>query len=361
MTVETYGALSVTGADVAVPVEPARSHTVAADLCLLPDAQHRWHLLVGRFLLGYAQPLTRRAYATDLGQWRAFVLGLGVEDPVLAGRDHVAAWQQVLAAEGRSRSTVARKTAAVAALSRYLVDEDVIDRSPVRGRRPRPSEETTSTGVTEREAARLLDTAVADGTRSAVLIGFLYLLGLRVSEALGARVEDLGWERGHRTLKVTRKGGRTGRVPLPVELVHLIDVLVGDRTSGTVICTRTGKPVDSKAAWATVRRLGRKAGLPQAATLHPHDLRHGFATAALDAGVPLRDVQDSLGHADPRTTRRYDRSRGRIDRHPGSVLAGRLAAFRVSERPDAPRDGTRDRPESAAPDCLALAAGVDGH
>ena len=337
MTVETYRSLAE--ADRAVLVGPARGHTVAADLCLLPDQADRWHLLVGRFLLGYSQPLTRRAYATDLGQWRAFVLGLGVEDPVLAGRDHVAAWQQLLAAEGRSRSTVARKTAAVAAFSRYLVDEDVIDRSPVRGRRPRPSEETTSTGLTEREAARLLDIAVADGTRSAVLVGMLYLLGLRVSEALGARVEDLGWERGHRTLRITRKGGRTGRVPLPVELVHLVDVLVGDRTSGTIICTRTGKPVDSKAAWETVRRLGKRAGLPQAGTLHPHDLRHGFATAALDAGVPLRDVQDALAHADPRTTRRYDRSRGRIDRHPGSVLAGRLAAFRAHDRDDDVDDG----------------------
>jgi integrase/recombinase XerD len=331
MTVAPYGSLSVTGADLAVPVGPPRGHTVAADLCLLPDAADRWHLLVGRWLLGYQQPLTRRAYATDLGQWRAFVLGLGVEDPVLAGRDHVAAWQHVLDSQGRSRSTVARKTACLAAFYAYLVDEDVIARTPVRGRRPRPSEETTSTGLTEREAARLLDTAVADGVRSAVLIGMLYLLGLRVSEALGARVEDLGWERGHRTLKITRKGGRTGRVPLPVELVRLVDVLIGDRTSGTVICTRTGKPVDSKAAWETVRRLGRKAGLPQAATLHPHDLRHGHATAAMDAGVPLKDVQDSLGHADPRTTRRYDRSRGRIDRHPGSVLAGRLAPYRAGD------------------------------
>ena len=301
--------------------------TLGADLTRVDQPADRWALAVGRFLLGYDSLGTREAYARDLGQWNVFCGRLGA-DPLLAGRDHVAAWQQTLVAEGRARATLARKTACLAALYRYLVDEDVVSRSPVRGRRPRASDESTSTGVTEREAALLLDTATADGTRSAVLIGLLYLCGLRVSEALGARVEDLAWERGFRTIRVMRKGGKVGVVPLPTELAHQVDLLIGDWTTGTIIRTRSGLPLDRKEAWVTTKRLARKSGLPQADSLGPHSLRHGHATHALDANVPLRDVQDSLGHADPRTTRRYDRSRGRLDRHPGSVLAGRLALYR---------------------------------
>lgn len=62
-----------------------------------------------------------------------------------------------------------------------------------------------------------------------------------------------------------------------------------------------------------VRRLAKKAGIDK--RISPHSLRHSFITAALDAGVPLRDVQEAASHADPRTTMRYDRGRGSLDRH----------------------------------------------
>lgn len=294
-----------------------------------PD--ERWRRAVAGWLLGYPSAATRREYARDIRDWTAWCWGLGV-DPLAAGRDHVAAWQRTLHTQ-YAPATVARRIAALAALYAYLVDEEIIRRSPVRGRRPRTSGETTvSTGLTEQEAARLLDAAAASSVRDTCLIGLLYFLGLRVSEALSARVQDLGWERGFRTVTVVRKGGQRQRLPVPPGLAHTVEILVGDRTSGTIIATRSGRPVDRKAAWTTVRRLARAARLPAAATAHPHDLRHGFATAALDAGTPLRDVQDAMGHADPRTTRRYDRARGQIDRHPGSVLATRLAAYQTAEQ-----------------------------
>jgi integrase len=79
-----------------------------------------------------------------------------------------------------------------------------------------------------------------------------------------------------------------------------------------------------------LRRLGRAAGLPDqlAASLSPHSMRHAFATLNLDAGASLRDLQDAMGHASPRTTRRYDRSRGNLDRSPGYLLAGYISRAR---------------------------------
>jgi site-specific recombinase XerD len=109
------------------------------------------------------------------------------------------------------------------------------------------------------------------------LISLLALNGLRVSEATGADIEHLGLERGHRTLTITRKGGK----------------------------------------------VARRAGIGK--TVMPHTLRHAFITAALDAGVPLRDVQEAASHADPRTTMRYDRARGSLDRHAAYIVAAYLA------------------------------------
>lgn len=309
-----------------VPVAWVEPRTLAEDLAIVEDPDACWTLLVSRFLLGYRSPQTQRAYRADLTAWRTFTAALGT-DPLRAGRGHVDAWVTHLSTD-RASATVARKISTLAAFYRWLVDEDVLARTPVRGRRPRATDEPTSTGLTLQEAGRLLDAAERDGGRSYVLVSLLYLLGLRVSEVLTARVEDLGYERGHRTVTVTRKGGRRARLPLPVELAEAVDRLVSERTGGTVIATSTGRPMDAKAAWKVLRRLGREAGLPQAGTLHPHDLRHAFATASLDVGSPLRDVQDALGHADPRTTRRYDRARGRIDRHPGATLATRIAVHR---------------------------------
>jgi site-specific recombinase XerD len=80
--------------------------------------------------------------------------------------------------------------------------------------------------------------------------------------------------------------------------------------------------MDRHAVWRLLRRLAATAVPDKAGSLHPHDLRHAFVTLALDTGASLRDVQDAAGHADPRTTRRYDRARHNLDRHPTYALAG---------------------------------------
>jgi integrase/recombinase XerD len=72
-----------------------------------------------------------------------------------------------------------------------------------------------------------------------------------------------------------------------------------------------------------VRRIARRAGI--AKHIGPHTLRHAFITAALDAGVPLREVQEAASHADPRTTMRYDRARASLDRHATYIVVGYIA------------------------------------
>jgi integrase/recombinase XerD len=148
------------------------------------------------------------------------------------------------------------------------------------------------------------------------LVSLLALNGLRVSEATGADIGHLGLERGHRTLVTARKGGKVVTIPLAPRTARAIDLAIGERTAG-------GRRLDRHGAARIVRRVTRRAGI--AKHVGPHTLRHAFITAALDAGVPLRDVQEAASHADPRTTMRYDRARTSLDRHATYIVATYVA------------------------------------
>jgi len=279
--------------------------------------------VVGGFLLGY-RGATRTAYAADLRHFLAWtgVVTPGI-DPLHLTRAHIDAYAEQLSAVGMAPATVARRLAALAGFYAYAVDEGHLQRSPAaRVRRPQIGEHTTSTGLDRAELSALVTAADADGPRSLVVVLLLGLNGLRVSEVAGARAEHLGTERGHRVLVITRKGGRTARIPLAPRTATAIEAYLAGRTHGPLLVTRSGAGMDRHAIWRLLRRLARDALPGKAASIHPHDLRHAFVTLSLDAGASLRDVQDAAGHADPRTTRRYDRARHHLDRHPTYALAG---------------------------------------
>ena len=144
-----------------------------------------------------------------------------------------------------------------------------------------------------------------------------------MSEACGVDVEHLSVERGHRTVTVLGKGAKVALIPMPPRVARAVDLASGDRVSGPVLLARSGRRLDRHAATRIVRRLAKRAGI--AKHISPHSLRHSFITAALDAGVPLRDVQIAARHADPRTTTRYDRARHNLDRHASYVVTAFVA------------------------------------
>jgi len=146
---------------------------------------------------------------------------------------------------------------------------------------------------------------------------------VRVSAAAGADIEHPGRERGHRTLVVTRKGGKVVTVPVAPRTARATGLATGERTTGPLFPAGDGRRLDRPGAARIVRRVTRRAGIAKHAG--PHTLRHAFITAALDAGVPLRDVQEAAPHADPRTTMRYDRARTSLDRHATYIVATYVA------------------------------------
>lgn len=277
--------------------------------------------LAAAFLLSCRSEHTRRAYARDL---RAFFRWCAEHelDPLAVRRVHLDAYAAHLqrphdpGARPLAPASIARALSTLSGLYRYAVAEQVLDRSPAAAlRRPRVADDSPATGLTRPELRALLRAASADGPRSAALITLLALNGLRIDEALSRDVEHLDHERGHRILRLRRKGGTRAVTVLAPPTAHALDTYLAGRDSGPIFTTRTGRRMDEPAAWRLVRRLARRAGLASADRLNPHSLRHTFVTTALDAGVPLRDVQDAAGHADPRTTRRYDRARHNLDRH----------------------------------------------
>jgi integrase/recombinase XerD len=153
----------------------------------------------------------------------------------------------------------------------------------------------------------------------------LGLLGLRIFEATGADIDQLGEEHGHRVLRVHGKVDRVALVPLPPAVARAIDRAVAGRSSGPILRTRAGTRMDRHAATRRLNRLAEVAGM-RLPRMHPHMLRHTFVTTMLDAGVDLRDVQIAARHADPRTTMRYDRARQNLDRHPNYILAAYMAS-----------------------------------
>lgn len=279
-------------------------------------------LALGGFLAGYSG-LTRDAYELDLRHYIAWCDDHDL-DLFQARRSDIEQFGRELERRGRARATVARRLCTVTSFYRYAEEEGLLAHSPaVHVRRPRIDYESHAVGLDRNEVGALLVAAGLGEPCEHALISLLALNGLRVSEATGADIDRLGIERGHRTLTILRKGGKIVTIPLAPRTARAIDLAIGERMEGPIFLGPDGQRLDRHAAGRIVRRVARRAGI--AKRVGPHTLRHAFITAALDAGVPLRDVQEAASHADPRTTMRYDRARVSLDRHATYIVAAFLA------------------------------------
>ncbi|MEU1884728.1 tyrosine-type recombinase/integrase [Micromonospora rifamycinica] len=285
---------------------------------------------------------TRDAYRRDIAGWLTWC-ATGDLDPLRANFLDVNAYARHLEATPAARSgrpltpaTVARKLSALSSWYEFLVKLRAVDANPVSGAdRPRVDRDHSATvGLTPQEVDALLAAADADtgptAARNRAAVALLADLGLRVGELVSLDLTDLGAERGHRSVRFIGKGGKPRRRALTPGTAYAVDAYLADRAAaagvsvtaltGPLLATTTGGRLDRHAVFRLVRRLATTAGIAAAAKLSPHSLRHAFATTAREEGVPLEDVQDAMGHADPRTTRRYDRDRHNLDRDPAYAI-----------------------------------------
>jgi site-specific recombinase XerD len=264
---------------------------------------------------------TLDAYRQDLRGYFGWARSMGLE--VLdATRPHIELYRHHLELRGLAASTIDRRLGTVCGFYRFAHIDGRIASNPAQYvRRPKvhPSE---GRGLDRDEMARFLFTAERIDHEHAALAVLLALNGLRVTEACETNIESTGLERGHRTLRIMGKGSKPAVIPLVPRTARTIDLAIGERTEGPILRRRDGARLDRRTAHRWVRAIAKRAGI---GAVHPHMLRAGFIMAALDAGVPLRDVQLAARHADPRTTTIYDRRRANFDRHAAYVVVAFIA------------------------------------
>ncbi len=269
---------------------------------------------------------TLKIYRIHLKVLFAWCEEIGV-DPLDLTRPHLELFRHYLVEErGNGSGTVTHRLTVIKGFYRFAVIDGHIPASPADHLNiPKAHrDETRLTGLSRHELATMLEVARGYDARRWALVALMGLLGLRVSEACSIQIENTrGESRGYRTISFVGKGRKPATMPLPIPVQRAIDAAAGERTTGPLLTREDGQQLDRRTAGRWIKALGKRAGIDR--PIHPHVLRHTMVTLALDAGVPLRDVQFAARHADPRITERYDRQRGNLDRHAAHYLSAYVA------------------------------------
>ncbi len=272
-------------------------------------------------------PATLAAYAGDFAAFAAWLDRAKVDD--FSRPETLLSYQSELRAQGLSPGSCARKLSSLRGFFRYLVMEGKCAADPSELlQAPKPGRRLPK-AIGREKLDRLLAAFSPDspvGLRNLAMFELCYSSGLRASELTGVKLSDL--DLLAQRLRVTGKGNRQRLLPVGSTALAAIDRyltssrprILGDRSSPYLFVSSRGPKLDRRSYWAVLQRLKIGAGFPTA--LHPHMLRHSFATHLLAGGADLRSVQAMLGHADISTTQIYthvenSRLRGIVDRfHP---------------------------------------------
>ena len=261
-------------------------------------------------------PHTLSGYRRDLDEFLAS-LGSRSADVSPGDIDHITIrdFLATLHVKGNSRSSAARKLAAVRSFFRFLHSEGAIERNPARLVRTPKTGRRTPRFLSEGEVETVLalpDTSRDLGLRDAAMLELLYATGVRIAELVGLNVEDCALE--HRLLKVRGKGGKERLVPFgrtarqalegygPVRRRLLLRNLTGAPPGALFLNVRGGR-ITARSVQRLLQRYVRRAAL--ALDVHPHVFRHSFATHLLNRGADLRTIQELLGHESLSTTQKY--------------------------------------------------------
>ena len=258
---------------------------------------------------------TLAAYRRDLAEYATFLELRGVVDVSRVSAQDVTSFVGSLRERGLAPSSVERKVAAIKGFHKFLVREGVTTNHPT-ARLPLPKVPERLPGVISiEEVDRLLAQPFPDGPaglRDRALLETLYGCGLRVSELVGLDTTDVDIAGGF--LRVWGKGSKERVVPVAGMASNALDAYLRQgrpalrparavsNTSSALFLNQRGGRLSRQSVFVLVRSYGARVGLEG---LHPHTLRHSFATHMLEGGADLRSLQEMLGHADISTTQVY--------------------------------------------------------
>ncbi|MFF0816637.1 tyrosine-type recombinase/integrase [Rhodococcus sp. NPDC003318] len=287
-------------------------------------------LLVAGFLARYSARTTFESYRTDLRIFFQWCSDHGLDPIDDVTRPHLELFARHLEIDrGNAPATVHRRLAVLRTFFWILEEDEVIPKSPARNvRMPKLQYDRTRTlGLTRAEFGRIVESARWSDAPECeeAMVTVLGVLGLRVTELCSLDIENCrGYENGHRVVRFVGKGGKPATMPMPAPVARTVDKLIGDRTTGPLFVRRDGTRMTRRSAARVVDRLGKAAKIEK--RISPHSFRNTMITAALDAGVPLRDVQHAARHSTPAMTIRYDQNRHSLDRHAAYVVSSFIAS-----------------------------------
>ncbi len=255
---------------------------------------------------------TQRAYRTDLRLLAAWLVRQGRGRLAEAGARDLWAFVGGQAGEGVSARTTARRLASMRRFYRYLLREGMIQADPAMELKAPRMPATLPHTLSERDVLALLeapDTGTPRGLRDRAMLELLYATGLRVSELVGLRLDQLNLRVG--AVRVVGKGGKERLVPIGEDARDWLERYLNEVRAGlargrrldTVFPTPRRASMTRQAFWVLIRRYAAAAGIR--GSISPHQLRHAFATHLLAHGADLRAVQMLLGHQNVTTTQIY--------------------------------------------------------
>jgi integrase/recombinase XerD len=252
---------------------------------------------------------TLEAYQNDLQKLTTYALK-HEKELLTVDRSDLLGLLREMKDSGMHERSITRFISAVRGLYRFLLREGKLKQDPSEHLEARKQWQTLPVFLTHLQVEQLLeqpDITADTGFRDRTMLELMYATGLRVSELVNLKLDDIEWEKGH--LDCLGKGSKQRRIPIGraaldwlTRYMPIRKRLLRDETTPLLFVEKKGKPVTRQKFWKIVTDYARMAQLPN---VTPHTLRHSFATVLLQHGADLRSVQMMLGHSDLGTTQIY--------------------------------------------------------
>jgi integrase/recombinase XerD len=257
-------------------------------------------------------PNTIEAYATDIKKYILFLQKSGSIKPEQANQKKVLAYVKSLGKRKLNPSSIARKISALKTFYSFLLIEGAVSINPTENMETPRGWKRLPTYLSTDEVEKLLarpDTRNNLGLRDRTMLELLYATGLRVSELISLRLNQINNQTGY--ILCLGKGQKERIVPLGTKALESLGEymrfarknLLKGKESGFVFVNRSGKHLTRQGFWKIIKKYAAETGVRD---ISPHTLRHSFATThLLEHGADIRSVQLMLGHADISTTQIY--------------------------------------------------------
>lgn len=263
---------------------------------------------------------TVSAYESDLNKYVAWLQTHGITKPDDIAKQDVEDYIAALDADGESARSKARRLASIHEFHRFALAQHAVSADVAASVKAPKGASVLPDVLSVDEVSRLLDAAAVGGStdpvvlRDKALLEFMYATGCRVSEAVGTNLDDIDLE--EKVVRLMGKGSKQRLVPLGSyarnSVVEYLNAGRGElerRSTAKVperralFLNKRGKRISRQSVWEIVKTAGERAGITK--PLHPHTLRHSFATHLIQGGADVRTVQELLGHASVTTTQIY--------------------------------------------------------